>query len=80
MTKAHADFVGYPHHRASPQVRKRTLPANAGASPKGSLYISRAFSILNVILLSSKLRTNKIGVDIEAITTKASLGGSWQRS
>ena len=45
------------------------------ASPKGSLYISRAFAILNVILLSSKLRTNKIGVDVEVITTMPSLEG-----
>ena len=50
------------------------------ASPKGSLYISRAFAILNVILLSSKLRTNKIGVYKETITTKASLGGSSRES
>ena len=53
-------------------------------SYKESLYISRAFAILNVILPSSKLRTNKIVADAEAITTKASLGGSsrvsWQCS
>ena len=42
--KSTPTFVGYPHHRASPQVRKRTLPANAGFSPKGSLYINRAFA------------------------------------
>ena len=48
------------------------------ASPKGSLYISRAFAILNAFLPSRKLRTNKIVVEAETITTKASLGGSWR--
>ena len=64
LRREHAAYGGYPHQSA-------TLPA----SPKGSLYISRAFAILNIILLSSKLRTNKIGVDVEAITTKPSLEG-----
>ena len=67
--RTHADFVGYPHQSA-------TLTA----SPKGSLYINRALSILNIILQIRRLRTNKIDVDEEAITTKASLGGSCQRS